>query len=108
LVVTAPEQQIMLALFNTTGRILIMRVFWHEGGLHIHPESEHEGRMLVEIVDRLKFEKPPEMQVSNSSGSSLSCDDLVGSLIGNHEVVPMGLTAQTDDKKPVIRINERR
>jgi hypothetical protein len=43
-----------------------MRIFWHEGGLHIHPESEREGRMLVEIVDRLKFEKPPEMLTSPS------------------------------------------
>lgn len=85
-----------------------MRVFWHEGGLHIHPESEHEGRLLVEIVDRMKFEKPPEMQVRNPSGSSLSCDELAGSLIGSHEVVPVGLTTQTNDKNPIIRINERR
>ena len=85
-----------------------MRVFWHQGGLHIHPESEHEGHLLVEIVDRMKFEKPPEMQVSNPSGSSLSCHELAGSLIGGHEVVPSSLTTQTNDKKPVIRINERR
>jgi hypothetical protein len=85
-----------------------MRVFWHEGGLHIHPESEHEGRMLVDIVDRVKFEKPPEMQVSNLGGSSLSGQDLASSLMGNREIVPISLTTQTHDKKPVIRINERR
>jgi uncharacterized protein involved in type VI secretion and phage assembly len=85
-----------------------MRVFWHEGGLHIHPESEHEGRMLVEIVDHMKFEKPPEMQVSNSSGSSSSCQELVDSLIGNHEVIPPSLTTQSNDKQPVVRIDKRR
>jgi len=84
-----------------------MRVFWHNGGLRIHPESEHEGRMLVDIIDRLKFEKPPEMQVNNSSGSSLSCQELASSLIGSHEVVPPSLTGKTNNKQSVIRINKR-
>ena len=85
-----------------------MRIFWHEGGLHIHPESEHEGRMLVEIVDRLKFEKPPEMQVSNSSGSSSSCQELTNRLIGNHQVPPSSLATQSKDRHSIVRINERR
>jgi len=84
-----------------------MRVFWHEGGLHIHPESEHEGRMLVDIVDHMKFEKPPEMQVSNSSGSSSSCQELASSLIGSHEVVPPSFTGEAKNKQSVIRINKR-
>lgn len=84
-----------------------MRVFWHEGGLHIHPESEHEGRMLVDIVDGLKFEKPPEMQVSNSGGNTSSCQELTDCLIGNHEVVPPRLTAQAKNQQSVVRIDKR-
>jgi hypothetical protein len=84
-----------------------MRIFWHEGGLHIHPESEHEGRMLVDIVDRLKFEKPPEMQVTNASGSSSSCHELASSLIGSHEVIPPRFSREANNKQPVIRIDKR-
>ena len=85
-----------------------MRVFWHEGGLHIHPESEHEGRMLVELVDHLKFEKPLEMQGFSGVGASSSCQELADCLIGNHEIPPSRLTCQPDNKKSVVRISERR
>ena len=49
-----------------------MRIFWHEGGLHIQPESEREGRLLVELVSHLKFEKPPEMRDCIPGGETTS------------------------------------
>jgi hypothetical protein len=85
-----------------------MRVFWHEGGLHIHPESEHEGRMLVEIVAQMKFEKPPEMRSSNPVVCSSGRQEFIDSIVGNHQVVPSGVSSQLNDKNPIIRIDERR
>ena len=83
-----------------------MRIFWHEGGLHIHPESEHEGRMLVELVDRVKFEKPPEMQGFVSSGSSSSGECLFDRLVANHDVRPSGFSGKSHDKQTVIPIHK--
>lgn len=84
-----------------------MRVFWHEGGLHVHPESEHEGRMLVEFVDHLKFEKPPEMHNCIPGGETTSgSEGLFDALVGSHQSVPSSLPGKADDKKHVVCIDK--
>jgi len=97
-----------MALRFASVYILAMRIFWHEGGLHIHPENEHEGRMLVEIVDHLKFEKPQEMQAIGISGSSSGYQELTDRLIGNHQIPPGCLASDAENKQPVVPINKRR
>lgn len=90
-----------------TCNITRMRIFWHEGGLHVHPESEHEGRMLVELVERLKFEKPPEMQSCIPGGeTSSSSEGLFGSLAVNHELRPSSLPSERDHEQHVISIRK--
>lgn len=37
-----------------------MRVFWWQGGLHIHPESDVETEAILVLLDALKPGKPPE------------------------------------------------
>jgi hypothetical protein len=85
-----------------------MRIFWHGGGLHIHPETEREGRMLVELVEHLKFEKPPEMLYRTSSGTSSCCEDLFNSVGANHEISPSRNAGEAGNKNAVVSIHKLR
>ena len=84
-----------------------MRVFWHDGGLQILPETPREGQLLVELLDKLKFGKPPEMLGSIPGGETTSSgESLYRSLVGNHQPSPSGFTGERDHKEHVIRIDK--
>ena len=65
---------------------LHMRIFWHQGGLHIEPEGDRERAALVEIVENVKFGKAPEMQQRIPGGcSELGGEEFFEAVVGNHE-----------------------
>jgi hypothetical protein len=83
-----------------------MRIFWHQGGLHIEPEGENERNLLVEIVRNLKVGKPPEMQRRISGGCSESgSEDLFEALAGDHKAIPSSFTSQSHDKKHIAGVD---
>lgn len=85
-----------------------MRIFWHDGGLQILPESAREAHLLVELVDQLKFGKPPEMRESIPGGETTSSSEgLFSSLSCNHELGPSSLSCESHDKKHVVSIRKR-
>lgn len=85
-----------------------MRVFWHNGGLVIEPESEREGQLLTELAENLKFGRPSGMQNRIPSGcSSSSSEELFNAVVGDHETSPSCLTSKRHDKQHVVAINER-
>jgi hypothetical protein len=84
-----------------------MRVFWHNGALQLLPESEREAKLLAELSENVKFEKPPEMQDHTSGGhAALGGDSLLEHLIGQHEVNPSRLSRNFHDKQSVVRIHK--
>lgn len=84
-----------------------MRIFWHDGGLQILPENEREACLLVELVDKLKFGKPPEMLNCIPGGETTSSrEGLLGSLICNHELSPSSFSGESHDKKHVVSIRK--
>ena len=85
-----------------------MRVFWHQGGLHVHPESKREGQLLVELFDHLKVGKPPELSGATNSGHTSGGQDLLDCLVGNHEILPSGEVLEPHNKQTVISINKLR
>lgn len=86
-----------------------MKAFWINGGLHVQPESEHEGRLLVDLLSCLRFEQPPEMQVCTGSGQSESGNEGLLRLLGaDYQVAPPSLARKHAHKQAVIVINERK
>jgi len=85
-----------------------MRVFWYQGGLHVHPEDEHEGRLLSELFELVKFEKPPEMNGCSNEGSSSSCEELLNLVSAEHGIPPRGYTIKASDKNTVVPIHKLR
>lgn len=85
-----------------------MRIFWHQGGLHVHPESKREGQLLTELFDSLKMGKPPELSGPTSSGQTLGGQDLADCIVGDHQVSPSGQILARNDKNPVIAIDKLR
>jgi hypothetical protein len=84
-----------------------MRIFWHQGGLHVHPEDEHEGRLLTRLLECLKFERPPEMQGGPSTGNYSSGDDALNDLMANHGVRPSNIPGKGRNNNAVIAIHKR-
>ena len=85
-----------------------MRIFWHQGGLQVHPESKREGQLLVELFDQLKVGKPPELEGATSSGHTLGGQDLLDCLVGDHEPLPSGKVLTPNNKQAVIPIHKLR
>ena len=85
-----------------------MRVFWHQGGLHVHPESEREGQLLVELYDQLKIGKPLELSGAVSSGQTLGGQELLDCLSGDHQIFPSGNVLESHNKQTVVPINKLR
>lgn len=84
-----------------------MRIFWHEGGLHVQPENENEGQALVALVNNLKFGKPPGMLNCIPGGEAESgSDKLLELLMGDHEPRPRGLSGETHHEQRVVAINK--
>jgi hypothetical protein len=85
-----------------------MRVFWHQGGLHVHPESKREGQLLGELFNDLKVGKPPELDGPTCSGQTLGGQDLADFVVVNHQVLPSSEVLTRNNKQPVIAINKLR
>lgn len=85
-----------------------MRIFWHQGGLHVHPESKREGQLLAELFDDLKFGKPPELERATSSGCTSGGQELLDALVGNHQILPSSDILQPHNKQTVVSINKLR
>lgn len=83
-----------------------MRIFWHNGGVHVMPENDEESKLLCKLTENLKMEKPPEMQYCIPSGDTPSGDGLFELVVGNEQTSPSGLSGKTNHKKQVICINE--
>jgi hypothetical protein len=83
-----------------------MKIFWHQGGLHVHPESKREGQTLAELLNHLTISKPPEAIASTGSGESSSGKDLFDSLTAEHQILPRGDAVKTTHKQSVVRINK--
>jgi hypothetical protein len=85
-----------------------MKVFWHQGGLQIQPESEKETKLIADLLACIQFEEPetsPRKTASGVSGSSLSCEELFDSIVSNRQVLPGGLPLKPRDKQAVIPIH---
>jgi hypothetical protein len=84
-----------------------VRIFWHNGALQLLPESEREIKLLAELSENIKFEKPPEMLNCIPGGSTESgSDGLFELLVANHEGSPSRFTRETHHKQSVISINK--
>jgi hypothetical protein len=85
-----------------------MRVFWHQGGLHVHPESKREGQLLAELFDHLKIGKPPELEGATSSGHTSGGQDLLDCIVGDYQIPPSGVVLESNHKQTVIPIHKLR
>ena len=85
-----------------------MRVFWHQGGLHIHPESKREGQLLGELLNDLKVGRPPELDGPTTSGDTSSGQDLFDGIVRDHQVPPSSVVLNRDHKQTVIPIHKLR
>ncbi len=83
-----------------------MKVFWYNGGLQILPENESDSKLLVQLTNNLKLEKPPEMQNCIPSGDTPSGDGLFELLVGNKQPGPSSFTGKSHNQKQVVCINE--
>jgi hypothetical protein len=83
-------------------------VFWHQGGLHVHPESKREGQLLGELLNGLKVGKPPELDGPTTSGQSLGGQDLQDCLAGDHQILPSSNVLESHNKQTVVAINKVR
>lgn len=85
-----------------------MRVFWHQGGLHIQPEGKRESHLLGELLKGLKVERPPEIDGPTCTGQTSGGQDLLDCLVVDHQVLPSGVVLQSDNKQTVVPINKLR
>ena len=98
---TLSRESCRLLVYN-----LDMRIFWHQGGLHIEPEGERERAALVEIVENVRFGKPPEMRQRIPGGcSELGGEEFFEAVVGNHEASPSGNASECSDEKHIVGIN---
>ncbi len=82
-----------------------MRVFWHQGGLHIEPESDQERKALVTLVDNAKFGKPPGTSIPGGV-SELGSDQLFEAVVGDHQARPRSLSSNPKHKQFIVPINK--
>lgn len=85
-----------------------MRIFWHQGGLQVHPEGKREGQLLGELFKGLTVGRPPELDGPTSSGQTLGGQDLADCIVGDHQVSPSSEVLTRNNKQPVIAINKLR
>ena len=85
-----------------------MRIFWHNGGLQLSPESKRESELLNELLLNIKFERAPQMSGPSNAGQSSGGEDLLDFLVGNHRIAPSSLSRQTGNKDTVVPIHKLR
>ena len=85
-----------------------MRVFWHQGGLHVQPEGKRESQLLGELLKVLKVERPPELDGPTSTGQTSGGQDLLDCLAVDHEIPPSSIVLNRDNKQTVVPINKLR
>lgn len=86
-----------------------MRIFWHQSGLHLAPESEADQCLLVRLSettfrwghsDRHKSSGPGE------STTNLGGQELFDLVARDQKISPGSLAGEPDNKKAIIGINE--
>lgn len=82
-----------------------MKVSWHQGGLHIHPENEREGRVLSDLFGCLAPLHARHID-GTGSGESSTCEELLNYSVANHQILPRRNAIKSSHKKPVIVINK--
>lgn len=82
-----------------------MRIFWHQGGLHIEPEGDQERVALATLVDNVSFGMP-QGTIIPSGASELGGDQLFEAVAGNHEAGPRSFASKGHHKQHVISINK--
>jgi hypothetical protein len=85
-----------------------MRIFWHNGGLQLLPETKREGELLDELSRNVKFERPPETNGLSNLGESSGGEDVLDRLMGNHHALPSSSARKLGDKNAVISIQKLR
>ena len=83
-----------------------MRIFWHQGGLHIEPQSDDEPQALVGLLESVGTEPKPEMRTGSGS-SELGSDGLLDAVVCDHEITPRRFARKSCDKDTVVAINVR-
>ncbi len=83
-----------------------MRIFWHQGGLHIEPEGDKERVALAALTENITFGRPAGTVIP-AGESELGSEHLFERLIGDHQNSPGGLPGKPNDKKHVISIQGR-
>jgi hypothetical protein len=76
-----------------------MRVFWHQGGLHIQPQTDDETQALIRLLDMAGTEPEPEAQTGSGS-SELGSDGLL-----DDEIAPRRFTRKPSNEDAVIIID---
>lgn len=70
-----------------------MRVFWHQGGLQLQPESKRETELLAELTKNIRFEEPPETQDCIPGGQTeLGSDRAFECIVGGQQRGPRRLS----------------
>ena len=82
-----------------------MRIFWHQGGLHLEPESEQERDALVILVANAKFGKSPGTVIPSGS-SELGGDQFLDAITGNHKAGPRSLPSKANNQQHVVTIDK--
>jgi hypothetical protein len=80
-----------------------MKVFWHQGGLHIEPESDRERSALVTLTENMKLYEPPRTIQRANSGSGQLGSDLL-EVLGCHDVGVRPIPGDLNDKNPVVGV----
>jgi hypothetical protein len=83
-----------------------MRAFWHNGGLHILPESKADSELLCSFSDAIGVGKSLGMRNCIPKGDCQSGDGLFELLVGNKQACPSGNSGKLDHEKQVICINK--
>ena len=62
-----------------------MYATWHNGGLHVRPETDEEGRALLVVIDALsKARRSEPGNVNNGSGDNSAVERVLSGVVANH------------------------
>jgi hypothetical protein len=63
-----------------------MRVYWHQAGIHVLPESDAEREALLLIWESIKRGKPPELDIHHLGTGKSAGTPLGGSVVLSENV----------------------
>lgn len=80
-----------------------MKIFWHQGGIHIEPETDNEMDALITISASIEMEEPLLTKCFASSGSGESGSDFLKT-IGCHDIGKSPTMRHFNDKNSVVAV----